>query len=103
MVRKHRLENVAHGAAGGFCLRQCDVALNVGGEDDFRHGLRSPGRLRVAIELNHAPPDARMLRPSASFLGLVSCDKKRSALRHGAEHVTTMRRIAPRRTYLPKR
>src|SRR6266545_2959142 len=46
---KHSFKNVAHGAAGGFALRQRDVALNIRREDDLGHGLWSLGRANVGL------------------------------------------------------
>src|SRR5262245_24053608 len=82
IVRKNRFKNVAYGTAGGFGRRQRDVPLDVGREDDLGHGSRSLiARLLIALpwagtracpggmELSR-PPCPRLLRASASFLGL---------------------------------
>ena len=41
MVGKDSFENLAHGAAAGLGLRQGDVALDIGRENDLGHGLPS--------------------------------------------------------------
>src|SRR5262249_52453740 len=70
IVRKNGFENVPYGAAGGFGLGHCHVPLDVGREDDLDHGSRSIGR-EIPARWNSARPRCpRLLRASASFLGL---------------------------------